>query len=146
MKKTFFTLLFTFVFTVSAVYAEVYQFNTTHHTVFTTKGNMLNVQVNGNIINFSEGGIATYNNYGAVNAVYHWVLQEGNPYDFSGTLRYSNENYCNSLCIGWNTDGCYFIDYYNNGVVTNTDLTLNCRPHRNKQKPFFDRSPGFWAP
>ncbi|MCP4344516.1 MAG: hypothetical protein GY795_03195 [Desulfobacterales bacterium] len=146
MKKTFvFTLLFVFV-SVAGVQAEVYQFNTTHNTVFTTKGNMLNVQVNGNIINFSEGGIATYNNYGPVNAVYHWVLQAANPYDFSGTIRYSNDNFCNSKCIGsWNTDDCYFIDYYNNGSRTLTEEVLECEMPRIKR--YYQRDPAnFWAP
>ncbi len=147
MKRIVFTLtaLFVFASVAGVVQAEVYSFNSTH-TVFRTEGNMLDVQVNGNIVNLPEDAVSAYNNYGAAFTVFNWVLQPGNHYDFSGTLRYSNENYCNSLCIGWNTDNCYFTDYYNNGVVTNTDFTLNCTMPRTGRIPFVERSPGFWAP
>ncbi|MCP4111110.1 MAG: hypothetical protein GY749_37220 [Desulfobacteraceae bacterium] len=138
-----------FLFSVSAVWAELYQFNEHQLTPRNTPYNIRHVSVVGYAVNLSGYSKYYYGAYGSWWAALEMVSTQ-RLYDFTGTLRYSNADYCNSICgDNWDSSNCYFIDHYNDGVRGKTDYNYTCTKiahHSGRYGTTTRNTSDFWAP
>ncbi len=112
-KRLLLTILIVTFYSVPAWAEVTYYFDEYYPTLYSAT-HIVDINLNGSIT-WGSPWQRSYTLDGAHttgNSMLSWQWMD----DFTGTLRYTNANFCDSQCVNWDSDNCYFIDHYNNGV------------------------------